>query len=136
MRSTLLEAARFFLVTLLGLVIDLGVGWASIAAGSGDLPAAAAGLFAGMVTNYLLHLRWTFRGHSRSPGLGHFARYGLTTLLTLAIRLGVLWTIAALGWQTMLHPLLRLCSGAGVSFVFSYAICRYVVFRPAVRHRG
>lgn len=124
------EFLRFLAVTFLGLLIDIGIGWTLIGSGAGDLPAAAVGLLAGMVVNYLLHLRWTFRDHGRRAGAGHFLTFALTTLVTLGIRLGVLGAIGWLGMQHLLHPVARLAIAAGLSFLAGYLLSRHVVFRP------
>lgn len=125
------EMQRFLATASAGLVIDIAIAWALIAlAGFSDLPAAACGLFAGMVFNYFVHLRWTFRDHDRRASLGHFLRFATTVAITLAIRAGVLSGIAAMGWQSLLHPVVRLGISAIIAFFLSYGLCRYLVFGP------
>ncbi len=131
------EFLRFFAVTVLGLAVDLGLGWAVIAgAGAGDLAAAGLGLAAGMVVNYLLHLRWTFRDHGRQAGPGHFLAFALLSGVTLAIRLGVLSGLGWLGLREWLHPLVRLGIAAGLSFVVGYLLSRTLIFRRRAVDQG
>ena len=124
------EILRFLLVASAGLVIDITV--ASVAVlygGLADIPAAAIGLGAGMVFNYVLHLLWTFRGHSHKASLRHFLRFATGVAATLVVRAAVLGGIEAAGWQPLMPVPVRLFIGAAVSFVLSYLICRYLVFR-------
>ncbi|MGV6847592.1 MAG: GtrA family protein [Marinibacterium sp.] len=132
MTRSLPEVARFFVVAAAGLVIDVGTATAMITAlGMADIPAAAIGLFAGMVFNYFLHLTWTFKGQSGPASLAHFLRFAIGVAATLVIRAAVLWSIEALGWQPLLPAFVRLTIGAAVSFVLSYVINRYLIFTPA-----
>ena len=127
LKSLAPELSRFLVIAVLGLIIDVGLASALIVwAGFGDVPAAALGLLAGMIFNYFMHLRWTFRGHGRQASAVHFMQFSLGVGATLVVRIAVLTAIAALGWQDLLGAPVRLGLAAGVSFVFSYLISRVV----------
>ena len=125
------DVVRFFLVALGGLIIDIALATALIEwAGLADIPAAAIGLFAGMIFNYFLHLTWTFQNQSRAATVRHFLKFAIGVGATLVIRALVLHLIATFGWQEVLPSFVRLSLGAGASFVASYAINRFVIFTP------
>ena len=124
------QMLRFFLTAVAGLVVDLAVASAlGLVLGVRDQWAAAAGLLAGMVFNYFVHMHWTFRGHGQSASVGHFLTFAAGVAVTLVLRVGILSGIEALGWQDWLHPTLRLGLAAGVAFGLSYVINSRLVFR-------
>jgi putative flippase GtrA len=96
-----------------------------------DAAASAAGLFAGMIFNYLVHVSWTFRGAGRKPSFGHFLQYAAAVGVTLVIRIAVLLALPPLGLAGALPPPARLFLAAVVSFAASWLICRHLIFRPA-----
>lgn len=121
---------RFFSVALVGLVIDVAIGSALIVVFQmPDIPAAALGLFSGMVSNYFMHLHWTFASVGRRASARHFLVFVAGVLVTLAVRSAVLWGIQASGWQDALAAPVRLGIGAAVAFFLSYLISSRVVFR-------
>ncbi len=123
---------RFLAVGVGGLIVDISVAWLLIDRSDfADIPAAALGLFAGMIFNYFLHLKWTFREVQRRPSLKHFVRFAVGVAVTLVVRAGVLMVIQAANWQSLLAPPVRLGIAAALSFFLSYAISRYLVFGPA-----
>lgn len=136
MRSVLaqlasVEVVRFFTVALIGLVIDISVGSVLIIGfAMADIPAAAIGLFAGMVSNYFMHLKWTFAASERRASTSHFLVFSAGVIATLAVRSAVLWGIEAAGWQSVLPPPVRLGIGAALAFALSYYISRNLVFQP------
>lgn len=130
------EALRFLAVALAGLAIDLAIATALvIGAGLADPPAAAAGLFAGMVFNYFAHLVWTFRDHGRRASIGHFLRFAAGVAVTLILRAAILVAIERAGLQPLVHPAIRLGLAAAASFVLSYLIASRLVFTPAAAGR-
>lgn len=126
------ELGRFLATAVMGLAIDLGIAWAAIVhLGLPDPVAAAVGLFAGMVFNYVLHLTWTFREAGRRASLGHFLQFAAAVGITLVIRIACLLCMDAFGWQDALAPPVRLGIAAVASFAASFLLCRYVIFaRP------
>ncbi len=131
MRRVYSEFGRFFSTVALGLILDLTIATMLISyAGFSDYLAATCGLVAGMVFNYALHLNWTFKSHGRKASVGHFLQFSIASGISLLTRFATLAAIAALGWQVVLPPFMRLGISAGMSFVLSYLLCRYVIFRP------
>jgi len=125
------QFGRFVLTAGVGLVVDLSLATGLVLALSlPDAAASAAGLFAGMVFNYLMHLFWTFRGLGRRASLGHFLQYAASVGVTLAIRMGVLLALPPLGLAEDLPAPARLFIAALVSFAASWLICRHLIFRP------
>jgi len=127
------EFLRFFMVAAAGLVIDIMVAWLFIViAGFSDPLAAGCGLLVGMIFNYFLHLGWTFRDHQQRASVSHFLQFGAAVSVTLVVRVVVLEIIRQAGWQTILHPVIRLGVSAAVAFVLSYIICRKLIFSKTV----
>lgn len=123
------EIVRFFTVASIGLAIDILVGSILIMVfGLADIPASAIGLFCGMISNYFMHLSWTFETAAKAS-LRHFAVFSLGVAVTLAIRAIALWALEASGWQEVLAPPVRLSLVAALAFVVSYAINRRLVFK-------
>ncbi|MAM75984.1 GtrA family protein [uncultured Tistrella sp.] len=122
-----MEILRFFSVSVVGVVIDLGIAWA--AAQLLGLPlwaSAAIGFILAAGGNYVLHEHWTFRreetGLSRRRGVQYFC----VSVVTLLVRLAVVVALESMlgdGW-----PLLILVAGAGVSFFVNFAFSKFLVF--------
>lgn len=119
------ELARFFAVTVLGVILDLAIAFA-LHAGLG-VPlwlAAAIGFALAAGANYVIHQTWSFRSgalSARRAGL-----YALVALATLGVRVGIVALLdRALpgAW-----PLAILVAGAGGSFCVNFALSKFVVF--------
>ncbi|TFW30253.1 GtrA family protein [Massilia arenosa] len=113
MRS-LLAHRRQFLVYLAGgvlsAVVDVGVLQMMLSAGTVAGAAVSAGFAAGLLVNYLFHLRVTFGGSAES---GNFVRYlcvvGLNYVLTLGcVALGVKLGAGVLVGKLVALPLVAL----------------------------
>lgn len=126
-KASILEVSRFLFVALLGLIIDVSFALLLITKfGFLDIPAAGAGLLAGMIFNYFMHLKWTFRNHQRKASAKHFTQFSIGVGITLLVRILVLEGIDVFGWRDLLPAFVRLSVSAGVSFTFSYMISRIV----------
>ncbi|WP_086607037.1 GtrA family protein [Erythrobacter donghaensis] len=119
------ELARFFAVTVLGVILDLAIAFA-LHAGLG-VPlwlAAAIGFTLAASANYVIHQTWSFRSgplSARRAGM-----YALVALATLAVRVGI---VALLDRALPgVWPLAILVAGAGGSFVVNFALSKFVVF--------
>lgn len=124
-----MQTLRFLVTASAGLIVDIAAAITLITAfGVADIPAAAAGLAAGMVFNYFVHQAWTFRHPGARRSFRQFAQYALSVLVTLAVRGGFLAGLAAVGLADVLPAALRLFLGAAVSFGVSYSLCRNFVF--------
>ena len=119
------ELLRFFVVTVLGVILDLAIAFA-LHTGLG-VPlwlAAAVGFTLAAGTNYVIHQTWSFRSgplSARRAGL-----YALTALATLAVRVAIVALLErALAGA---YPLAILIVGAGGSFFVNFALSKFVVF--------
>ena len=127
--SGLHQFARFFVVSLLGVCIDVGLAWLLHSIVGVALPLAALIGFSGASTfNYLQHARWTFSGSHRS--LQGFKAYLALQTVIAGLRVGLV------AWFEMVpvlatHPLITLIAATAVTFFVNFALSRAWVFRPA-----
>ncbi len=122
----LAELGRFFAVSVVGLVLDIGLAWTLAVPGGLDLTlAAAAGLAVGAASNYFLHEFWTFRSGARQVSLARAARYGAVLCATFAVRLSVVEGLSRLAPQPGAEIFI-LVGAAGVSFWVTYLLSRKV----------
>ncbi|QDH33582.1 GtrA family protein [Porphyrobacter sp. YT40] len=121
------ELARFFAVTVLGVILDLAIAFA-LHAGLG-VPlwlAAAIGFTLAASANYVIHQSWSFRSgplSARRAGL-----YALVALATLGVRVVIVALLDRMlpgAW-----PLAILVAGAGGSFCVNFGLSKFVVFAP------
>ena len=128
--ATLIDARllRFGIVTVVGLGIDLALGW-TLAARAG-LPlwlAATIGFVTAACVNYVLHERWTFAGGRLSAVRGSL--FLVLSASALLVRIGALMLLKALVFTTPGQRLVPLILAIGVSFVFNFVVSRQLVFR-------
>lgn len=121
------ELARFFAVTVLGVILDLAIAFALHQwAGVPLWLAAATGFAIAAGANYVIHQTWSFR--SGPPSLKRAGLYAGVALVTLAVRVGI---VAALeralpgAW-----PLAILVAGSGGSFCVNFVLSKWIVFAP------
>ena len=127
------EAIRFFLVSLVGLGIDIGVAWALIAlVGASDPVAAVVGLSVATVINYFGHQFWTFQKGERRASLRRFLAFAGVVVLTLFVRLLVLDFLGPLLPGSGLNAPLRLGLAATVSFFVSFLMSKFMIFSHKV----
>lgn len=121
--------ARFLLVTIAGVLVDMGVGY-GLRYGLGVHlgVAASLGLLAGAAFNYAMHERWTF-GVRRVPSLRRILTFMASVTIVWLVRLGV---VAAL--DDRLADCLVLPMALGMSFVANFAIAR-AIFRDRNMHQ-
>jgi putative flippase GtrA len=127
------EFARFFAVTVLGLIIDLAIAYA-LNAGFG-VPlwlAAAVGFTLAASVNYAIHQTWSFQNGPRGFSGWRAALYGGTALATLAVRVAIVAALDRVLADDL--ALLILICGAGGSFCVNFALSKFVVF--AARPEG
>jgi len=131
----MIEATRFFAVTLAGLVLDLTVAWG--AARLLDLPlwlASASGFLLAAAANYAAHELWTFRTGARQLSINRALQYGLTLVATLIARVTIVAVLASIFEGKHILPVLL--AGAGVSFFVHYLASKYLVFRSDAESKG
>lgn len=124
------ELARFFAVTVLGVILDLAIAFALHTwAGVPLWLAAATGFTLAATANYVIHQSWSFGGGLASLSARRAVLYGGVALVTLGVRVGIVALLDRLiagAW-----PLAILVAGAGGSFFVNFALSKFVVFTPA-----
>lgn len=121
------ELLRFFMVTVLGVAIDLGIAFA-LHTGLG-VPlwlAAAVGFTLAASANYVIHQTWSFQSGPRNLSARRAGLYALVALATLAMRVAIVVVLerATAG----AYPLAILIAGAGGSFFVNFGLSKFVVF--------
>ena len=123
-----MEFLRFVIVSVVGVVVDLGMSWALAHAGVPLWVAAVAGFAVAATLNYVLHRRWTFGGVQAGPERARVIRYLGALGLTLGARLVAVFTLGAvLGPQA--HPMAILLPSVAFSFAVSFIATKFMVFR-------
>lgn len=121
------ELARFFAVTVLGVILDLAIAFALHTwAGVPLWLAAATGFTLAAAANYIIHQTWSFQRGPRSLSARRAVLYGGVALVTLGVRVGIVALLDRLiagAW-----PLAILVAGAGGSFCVNFALSKFVVF--------
>lgn len=121
------ELARFFAVTVLGVILDLTIAFALHTwAGVPLWLAAATGFTLAAAANYVIHQSWSFGGGLASLSAWRAVLYGGVALVTLGVRVGIVALLDRLiagAW-----PLAILIAGAGGSFFVNFALSKFVVF--------
>lgn len=132
-----MQPVRFLAVSVIGVALDVGLGW-YLATGFG-LPlwlAGALGFMAAALLNYLLHEAWTFWGGQNRRSFGRFGRYLMSLGLTATVRLA-----AIVGFEQVLGAgqgaLAVLLPSVALSFCASFVLARSWVFAdPADQGEG
>lgn len=127
-------AARFALVGLIGMAVDLLVFELLFALHAGLMTAQVGSFGVATVSNYVLNARWAFADSSKpanAQGSGHYRRFFTVCLLALAIRGGVL-----AGGTTLFHlpPQIAILFAIGAAAIVSYLGSAFFVF-PSVNPR-
>jgi putative flippase GtrA len=119
------QLARFFAVTVLGVILDLAIAFALHQwAGVPLWLAAAMGFALAASANYVIHQTWSFRTGPLSARRA--CLYALVALVTLAVRVGIVALLERAlpgAW-----PLAILVAGAGGSFCVNFVLSKWVVF--------
>lgn len=127
------ELLRFFVVTVLGVILDLTIAFALHRwAGMPLWLAAATGFTLAAAANYVIHQSWSFGGGLASLSARRAVLYGGVALVTLGVRVGIVALLDRLiagAW-----PLAILVAGAGGSFGVNFALSKFLVFTPAPKN--
>lgn len=123
--------ARFGLVGLSGVAVDLIAFWLLSRAGAGLATAHCGAFLIATVSNFLLNAGWSFRGEYAPSGgsVLRYARFLVVALLALAMRGGVL---AMLVHGLGLPPGLAILPAVALTAVVNYLGSIFYVF-PAAR---
>lgn len=111
----------FGIVGAIGVLVNLGVLETVLALGTPGLVASAAGIEAGLLSNFTLNRAWTFRDRDvsgfratlRSLGRDHLVRSG-----GIGITLAVFWTLTTLFGFV---PVLAQLAGVGCAMLWNFA---------------
>jgi len=121
------EMLRFFIVTVLGVVLDIAIAYGlHELAGLPLALAAVIGFMCAASANYILHQLWSFQSSSGRLSASRAAKYGLVAGLTLVARVSVVAMLAA--YFAGQYVLSILICGAGVSFFVNFALSKFFVF--------
>jgi len=124
------ELARFFLVTVLGVILDIGIAYALAEWIGWPLWfAALIGFIVAACFNYVVHQTWSFQSGSRQLSAHRAARYGIVAVMTLVVRLAVIALLDA--FLPMGFTLAILICGAGVSFFVNFGLSKWFAFGEA-----
>ncbi|CAH1687902.1 Putative flippase GtrA [Hyphomicrobiales bacterium] len=131
-RESATKVAAFLVAGGIGFLVDAGLLWVGLNSwGLSALSARGISFAAAMLTTWVLNRSLAFarqrdRDRSRSSEL---TLYGLATLFSGAINIGLyLVVIAALGREG-LFPFIALAAGVGAGLVSNFLLYNYVVFR-------
>ncbi|UAB79813.1 GtrA family protein [Erythrobacter sp. SCSIO 43205] len=131
----MVEMVRFFVVTVLGVFLDLAIAYGLHELGSVPLTLAAViGFVCAASANYVAHQVWSFSGGAGSLSANRAVKYGAVAALTLVVRVGVVALLDA--WLAGAFALLILICGAGVSFFVNFALSKFFVFAHASTREG
>ena len=124
------EMIRFFVVTVLGVILDLTIAFAlHTYAGAPLWLAAATGFTIAAAANYVIHQSWSFGGGLASLSARRAVLYGAVALATLGVRVGIVALLEH--WLPGAWPLAILIAGAGGSFGVNFVLSKFLVFTPA-----
>ena len=124
----LAELARFCIVAVVGLVVDIAVaGSFAEFVGLPLILSATAGFFCGAVIKYFLHELWTFQSGDRVISLARMGRYAAGLAVVLIVRLATVVGLERLFLQGSM-TLVILLSATVLSFAFTYVLSLNFVF--------
>lgn len=124
----LAELARFCIVAVVGLVVDIAVAWSFAEfVGLPLILSATTGFFCGAVINYFLHELWTFQSGDRVISLARMGRYAAGLAVVLIVRLATVVGLERLFLQGSM-TLVILLSATVLSFAFTYVLSLNFVF--------
>ena len=119
--------ARFFVVSLGGVIVDIAIGWALVELFGLPLWLGATfGFAVAAAGNYAAHELWTFRAAGAGLSARRALQYVGASALILMVRLAVVTALGALtegAWTLAI-----LVAGAGVSFFVNFAVSKLLIF--------
>ena len=122
---------RYFLASVLALAIDYGIYLLILRFGGNVSPplAAAPAYIAGAVVHYCVSRHFVFpQGWLHRHRLREFALFLSSGLLGALLTSGVVWAVSSIPGSGIHWPKI---AAIGVSFVATYLIRKYLVFRAA-----
>lgn len=129
MKRDAFRIGPYFVVALVGLVLDLAVSWGLNAAFGLALPlAATCGFAAATALNFILNRIWTFVDRNIPLTLHGFMRHVVSVLASLGVRLGCVVALQQALPASLQHAPIILVLSAGLSFVANYILASRWVF--------
>jgi len=131
-----MELMKFFLVAVVGLMIDTGIAWVLSQRFSVSMTlSSVSGFLFAAIMNYLMHELWTFKhGHRK---LSKYRAFTYIWVLILALGTRVL-VVHAL--QILLTPtefaLVILLIAACASFLVNFIASKFFVFKTSSTFKG
>jgi putative flippase GtrA len=120
------QPLRYLVVTICGLIVDLGVAILLAAAGLPRPVASAGGLVVAAAVNFMLHRAWTFQSRDAQPLrlqlVGYLIGLGLTLLVRIVTLTGLSLAISTL------EEVAAFTVAIGASFVFNFFFLKKLVF--------
>ncbi len=129
-----MEASRFLIVSIIGLVFDIAVAW--VASRYFGLPlwlAAIIGFCMAATLNYVLHELWTFRDGVQRLSVWRAMRFAFGVVGTLLVRVGAVALLARALSES--HALAILTAAAAISFFINFLVSKHFVFRQHTEPR-
>ena len=123
-----MEFLRFLVVSVAGVLLDIGIGWVLASALGAPLwLAAATGFAVAALLNYLLHRGWTFQQARGMAEHARVLRYLAALGLTFVARMAAVLGIGALLGPEVSAPVV-LVPSIGISFAVSFLATKFLVF--------
>ena len=124
------ELARYTVIAVVGLVVDLLVALTVARMFGAPLVAAAAcGFATALFFNYVMLEFWAFRVEGSSFSAARLFQTGASAFAALTVRGVVVWLLDGRFGQTAIADALVLIAAAGVSFVVNFLFVRLVFAR-------
>ncbi|MFZ5583342.1 MAG: GtrA family protein [Pseudomonadota bacterium] len=122
-----IEFIRYFGVSLIALLVDLGLFSLCLRVLDISWPyAASIGFVGGVVTAYILSVRFVFHHRTMAPApAAEFLVFTVIGVVGLGVTQLVLWLCIDLGG---LQPEFSKLVAAGVTFVFNFAVRKVLLF--------
>ena len=129
------ELARFFIVSVVGVSVDIAIAFSlATLLAAPLLIASVVGFLIAALGNYALHEMWTFRREVSQLSRIRALHYSIAAGVTLCSRLVAVAVLSA--WISRDHAIVVLVGGAAVSFFVSYFISKLVVFSSYADNKG
>jgi putative flippase GtrA len=125
--------ARFLVVGVGGLSVDIAVLWLAERAGIGHIVARIISLSVATLATWALNRHFTFGDSGRRAG-AEFGRYALVALVAQSVNFAVFVALCAI-WPAIVHSFAAV-AGAVVATAFSYTGQRFFTFAPQEAARG
>ena len=126
---TALQFARFGIVGLSGMAVDLTMLWLLLSAGMSLPLASVAAIWIAMSSNFLGNRAWTFAGCRRDSWFRQYAVFCGSCLCGALLN----WTTRVLLWRYVPffteHALAAAAVGVAAGTLSNFTLCRLIVFR-------